>query len=142
MIFSDEKDFTIEVAQNRQNDIVYGHKKEEVPVGRHYHEISRFSKKVMVSAGVYTRGKTRIHFIDMSKTKVNSEYYMKLLDDNLLPDCRTLDPDNDFVFQQDGAWSRTSRITQEHLDANTPEFIGKDDWPSQSPELNAMDYHV
>ena len=67
--FTDEKDFTIEVAWNRQND-VYGHKKKEIPVGRFYHETSRFSKKVMVSAGVSMRGKTRIHFTDMSKTKV------------------------------------------------------------------------
>ena len=46
------------------------------------------------------------------------------------------------IFQQDGAPSHTSRITQEHLDANTPEFIGKDDWPPQSPDRNPMDYHV
>ena len=116
MIFTDEKDFTIEGARNRQNDVVYGHKKKEIPVGRLYHETSRFSKKVMVSAGVSMRGKTRIHFIDMSKTKVNSECYIKLLDDNLLPDCRTLYPDNDFIFQQYGAPSHTSRITQEHLE--------------------------
>ena len=92
----------------------------------------------MVSAGVSMRGKTRIHFIDTSKTKVN----IKLLDDNLLPDCHMLYPDNDFIFQQDRAPSHTSRITQEHLDANMPEFIGKDDWPPQSPDLNQMDYHA
>ena len=142
MIFTDEKDFRIEVARNRQNDVVYGHKKKEIPVGRLYHGTSRFSKKVMVSAGVGMRGKTRIHFIDTSKTKVNSECYIKLLDDNLLPECRTLYPDNDFIFQQDGAPSHTSKITQEHLDANTPEFTGKVDWPPQSPDLNPMDYHV
>ena len=142
MIFSDEKNFTIEVARNRQNDVVYGHKKKEIPVGRLYHETSRFSKKVMVSTGVSMREKTRIHFIDTSKTKVNSECYIKLLDKNLLPDCRTLYPDNDFIFQQDGSPSHTSRITQEHLGANTPEFIGKDDWPPQSPNLNPMDHHV
>ena len=64
MIITDEKDFTIEVARNRQNDVVYGHMENEIPVGRLYHETSRFSKKVMVSAGVSMRGKTRIHFID------------------------------------------------------------------------------
>ena len=48
----------------------------------------------MVSAGVSMRGKTRIHFTDTSKTKVNSECYIKLLNDNLLPDSRTLYPDN------------------------------------------------
>ena len=127
MIFTDEKDFTIEVARNCQNDVVYGLKKKEIPVGRLYHETSPFSKKVMVSAGVSMRRKTRIRFIDTSKTKVNSECYIKLLDDNLLPDCRRLYQKNDFIFQQDGTPSHTSRITQEHLDANTPEFIGKDD---------------
>ena len=102
MIFTDEKDFTIKVSLNRQNDVVYGHKKKEIPVGRLYHETSRFSKKVIVPAGVSMRGKTRIHFIDTSKTKVNSECYIKLLDDNLLPDCCMLYPDNDFIFQQVG----------------------------------------
>ena len=64
MIFTDWKDFTIEVARNRQNDVVYGHKKKEISVGRLYHETSRFSRKVIVSAGVSMRGKTRIHFTD------------------------------------------------------------------------------
>ena len=82
MIFTDEMDFTIEDARNRQND-VYGYKKKEIQVGRFYHETSQFSKKVMVSAGVSMRGKTRIHFIDTPKTKVNSECYIKLLDNNL-----------------------------------------------------------
>ena len=107
MIYTDEKDFTIEVARNHQNDIVYGHKKKEIPVGRIYHETSQFSKKVMVSAGVSMRGKTRIHLIETSKTKVNSECYIKLLDDNLFPDCRTLYPDNDFIFNKMGL-----RLTQ------------------------------
>ena len=133
MIFTDEKDFTIGAARNRQNDVVYGHKKKEIPVGWLYHETSRFSKKVMVSTGVSMRGKIRIHFIDTSKTKVNSECYIKLFDDNLLPDCRMLHPDNDFIFQQDGAPPHTSRLTREHLDANTPEFIGKGDWPPSHP---------
>ena len=139
MIFTDEKDFTIDVARNRQNDVVYRHKKKEIPEGRLYHETSRFSKKVMVSAGISMRGKTRIHFIDTSKTKVNYECYIKLMDDNLLPDRCTLYPDNDFMVQEDGVPSHTSKITQEHLDANTPEFIWKDDWPPQSPDLNPMD---
>ena len=97
MNFTDEKDFTIEIARNRQNDVLYGHKKKEIPVGGLYHETTRFSKKVVVSAGVSMRGKTRIQFIDTSKTNVNSECYTKLLDGNLLPDCRTLYPVNDFM---------------------------------------------
>ena len=38
MVFTDEKDFTIEVARNGQNDVFYGHKKREIPVDRLYHK--------------------------------------------------------------------------------------------------------
>jgi len=142
IVFTDEKDFSYEVARNRQNDRVYGKKKKEIPPSRLYHETSRFTKKVMVSAGVSWNGKTNIHFIDTNKVKVNSESYMQLLGDGLLPDCRRLYPNNDYIFQQDGATSHTSRVTQEYLEANTPEFIKKDEWPPQSPDCNPMDYAI
>ena len=115
LVFTDEKDFSYEVARNRQNDRVFGACKKEIPSSRLYHETSRFTKKVMVSAGVSWNGKTDIHFIDTNKTKVNSESYIKLLDDGLLPDCRRLYPENEFIFQQDGAPSHTSNATQTHL---------------------------
>jgi hypothetical protein len=47
-----------------------------------------------------------------------------------------------YIFQQDGATSRTSKVTQEHLDEEVPEFIKKDEWPPQLPDCNHMDYHV
>lgn len=142
LVFTDEKDFTMEIARNRQNDIVYGVRKRDISASRLYRETSRFSKKVMVSAGVSYNGKTQIHFIDTSKTKVNSGSYMKLLDDGLIPDCRRLYTNNNYIFQQDGAPSHTSRITQDHLKDTVPELINKDDWPPQSPDCNPMDYHV
>ena len=98
MIFTDEKDFPYEIARNRQNDRVFGAKKKNIPCSRLYHETSRFTKKVMVSAGVSWNGKTAIHFIDTNKTKVNSESYIGLLNDGLLPDCRRLYPENDYIF--------------------------------------------
>ena len=45
ILFSDEKDFTYEIARNRQNDRVYGTKKRNIPSERLFHECSRFSKK-------------------------------------------------------------------------------------------------
>ena len=70
----------LEVARNRQNDRVYGKRKRDIAPNRLYHETSRFTKKVMVSAGVSWKGKTRIHFIDTEHTKVNSESYKNLLE--------------------------------------------------------------
>ena len=87
-------------------------------------------------------GKTRIHFIDTAKTKVNSESYINLLDNGLLPDCRHMYPNNDYIFQQDGAPSHTSRVTQDHLNHESPNFIRKDEWPPQSPDCNPMDYSI
>ena len=142
MVFTDEKDFTVEIARNRQNDRVYGKRKKDIPVKRLHHETSRFTKKVMVSAGVSWHGKTRIHVIDTKTTKVNSENYIQLLNRGLLRDCKRLYPDNDFIFQQDGATSHTSRRTQQHLEEEAPAFIKKDEWPPQSPDCNPMDYCV
>ena len=45
IIFTDEKDFTLEVALNRQNYRVYGKRKRDIAPNRLYHETSRFIKK-------------------------------------------------------------------------------------------------
>jgi transposase len=142
IIFTDEKDFTFEVARNRQNDRVYGRKKKQVASNRLYHESSRFTRKLMVSAGVSWSGKTSIHFIDTEPVKVNSQRYIELLNDGLLPDCRRLYPRGDFVFQQDGAPSHMSNASQAFLRANTGDFIDKTCWPPQSPDCNPLDYYV
>ena len=94
MIFTDEKDFTHEVARNRQNDVVYGHKKKEIPVSQLYHETSQFSKKVMVSAEVSMRGKTRIHLLIRPKRRLTPNFRSNCWT-IILPDCRTLYPNND-----------------------------------------------
>ena len=49
---------------------------------------------------------------------------------------------NNFIFQQDGATAHTSHATQDWISQNTPEFIKKDEWPPNSPDLNPLDYHV
>src|SRR6218665_1984384 len=62
--------------------------KSSIAPERLYHETIRFSKKIMVSAGVSMQGKTCIIFIDPQRTKVNGEYYVGLLRDKLIPECR------------------------------------------------------
>lgn len=72
IVFTDEKDFTLEVVKNHQNDRVYGSNKSAISSSRLYREASRFSKKVMVSAGVSWYGKTRIRFVDCNLTQRNT----------------------------------------------------------------------
>ena len=35
-----------------------------------------------------------------------------------------------------------ARVTQEWLHDHCDDFIAKDDWPPNSPDLNPLDYHV
>jgi len=47
-----------------------------------------------------------------------------------------------FIFQQDCAPAHTAKLAQDWIATNCSEFIGKDEWPPNSPDLNSLDYHV
>lgn len=141
IVFTDEKNFCLEPPLNHRNDFVYGKKKMDIPVPRLYHEKNQFSKKVMVSAGVSWNGKTGIHIIEKG-TKVNSVAYVALLHDLLVPDMEQLYPENNYILQQDGASSHTSKFTRDYLRENQVPHIPKDDWPPESADLNPMDYAI
>ncbi|GFR79756.1 transposase [Elysia marginata] len=48
----------------------------------------------------------------------------------------------EFILQQGGATSHSSRATQIFLIDQGVNFIAKDDWPPQSPDLNPMGYAI
>ena len=43
-------------------------------------------------------------------------------------------------FQQDGAPEHFSRLMQEWISQRNPDFIKKDEWPPNSPDLNPLDH--
>src|ERR1700761_9405692 len=94
----------------------------------------------MDSAGVCYGGKSSLHFVP-DGTKVNSGNYTANLFPLLLEDGQHL-LQHYFVFKQDGAPAHTAQQTQEWLVTNCPNFIRKDDWPPNSPDLNTLDYCV
>ena len=89
---------------------------------------------VMVSAGVSFEGKKSLHFVD-EKAKVNADYYVNQLLPTLLDDCHQLLGQR-FIFQH------AAKVTQQWLAAHCPDFIDKDCWPPNSPDINPLDYHV
>ena len=101
---------------------------------------AKFSASVTVSAGVCYGGKGSIHFV-AEKAKINADYYTNNLLPKLIEDCNNVTP-NDFIFQQDGAPAHTSRLAQDWLEQHCPDFIKKDEWPPNSPDLNPLDFHV
>jgi len=46
-----------------------------------------------------------------------------------------------FIFQQDGAPAHTAKLAQDWIATNCSEFVGKDQWSPNSPDLNPLDYH-
>ena len=141
VFFTDEKLFYVSPPVNRQNDRVWSAgRKRNVNPQRLLVQRAKFSASVMVSAGVSYGGKGRIHFV-AEKAKINADYYTNNLLPKLIEDCNNLAP-NDFIFQQDGAPAHTSRLAQDWLAQHCPDFIKKDEWPPNSPDLNPLDFHV
>jgi len=59
----------------------------------------------------------------------------------MLPDIRRMSGDV-FIFQQDSAPAHRAWDTIELLRHETPDFIGPDVWPANSPDLNPVDYRI
>ena len=107
-------------ALRSQNDRVWSAgRKRDVSPSRLLIERAKFTSRVMVSAGVCLQGKGRLHFVQ-EKSKVNADYYMNELLQNLMDDCHYLLGQH-FIFQQDGAPAHAAKSTQQWLAAQCPD---------------------
>jgi hypothetical protein len=138
---TDEKIFYVSPPVNSQNNRVWSRgRKRDVDPRRLLVQRANFSPHVMVSAGVCFGGKGRLHVVS-EKVKVNADFCVNDLLPKLIEDCESLLPNN-FVLQQDCALAHSSRLAQEWIGQHSPEFVKKDEWPPNSPDLNPLDYHV
>ena len=142
--FTDEKVFTVEPPSNSQNDRVYvpvRTKKRLIEPSRLLRTRSTFSQSLMVSVAVSKMGVTQLIFVDPG-VKVNGQYYRDVvLAQQMLPAIKHVAGDA-FVFQQDSAPTHRARATIQLLQQETPDFIGPDLWPPNSPDLNPVDYRI
>jgi len=96
----------------------------------------------MVSAGVCLGCKGPLHFVE-KKAKVDCRITLATcfqISSKTAIACCLLP--TGFIFQQDGVPAHIARSAQNWLGANCPDFITKDQWPPNSPDLNPMEYHV
>ena len=115
IVFTDEKDFTIEIVKNCQNDRVYGpSKKADIAPNRLYHESSRFSRKVWSLPVFLGREKQTSTLLTRGELKLTAKP-------------TSICSMNNYIFQQDGASSYTSRASPDYLTENTNQFIKKDE---------------
>ena len=83
-IRQDDKDFTVDVPFNAQNNHVYGlDKKDKIPGNRLFHHANKQPKKVMVSACVTWKGATKPFYVNKNGLKVSAKTYKKHLEKQL-----------------------------------------------------------
>ena len=79
-VWQDEKDFTLDVPVNLQNDREYEKgKKSDDPNEHLFASTNKTSRKVMVSTEVSYNGGTKPFSVDENDIKVNKENYYKQL---------------------------------------------------------------
>ena len=94
----------------------------------------------MVSEGVSKLGKASIQFV-IPGTKVNNTYYRNKVLPQLLPEIEQLS-NGDYIFQQDGACSHTSKVTLAYLEEHCCKFLKPDSLQPNRPELSPCDYPI
>jgi len=98
---------------------------------------------VMVSIAVSKMGMTELIFV-VPGMKVNGQYYHDVLfSQQMLPAIFLKHAASDtFVLSPRQRCISSCKDTIKLLQQETPDFIGPDLWPPNSPDLNAVDYKV
>ncbi|KAK6033461.1 hypothetical protein OSTOST_00313, partial [Ostertagia ostertagi] len=102
---------------------------------------STSQRGLMVWTGASWNGKTELLFVEPG-LKINADYYIRQLRDDILPSCSSLYRDGRFVLQQDRAPAHAARKTLAFLDSVGVEYLKKTEYPSALPDLNPLDYRV
>ena len=145
IIFTDESPFVIEQHHNAQNDRTWAGS--APPKEMRTVERDQKPAGVMVWGAIGYNFKGPLVFIS-ENTKVNSAVYQRILSqfERIIKH-----PDNPYkrvdengrwlswTFQQDGAPSHRSIVTQRWISQHFPDMITKDEWPPSSPDINPIE---
>ena len=139
VLWSDEKIFTIEVAHNSQNHRQLMSPAQKNTLKRKIRTRGLFPKGLMVWGGVTADSKTQLVFIDKS-VKINAQIYQdQILKNAVIPWSRK---NPNMTFQQDWAPAHGAKSTMDLIRRELPSHFTKEDWPSNSPDLNPLDFSV
>lgn len=138
MIFSDKKIFTVDQVVNRRNDRFLAQTTEGVKGGYR----TKHPQQVMVLGVVASDGKKMPPYMFKPKEKIDQHVYYKVLRYTVLPWLKATYPDGNYVWTQDGAPCHTSDKAQKFCATNMVSYWDKTFWPSNSPDLNPLDFAV
>ena len=142
IIFSDESPFSIEEVFNKQNTRILAPTIQAANQAGRVTARAAFPMRTVVWGGISANGKTPLLFID-SKVKINQAVYQQQVlqpfRDHWAP---ALFPDGNWIFQQDSAPAHRGRASQMFCERHFPDFLHHTEWPSNSPDLNPLDYSI
>lgn len=145
ILFSDEATFNLNGVVNRHNCRYWSNQ------NPHWYQEAHTQnpQKVNVWAGIVGGRIVGPFFIHGN---LNSEKYLDLLRNHIIPSCRLLFPGEynaihqQLWFQQDGAPPHFAANVREYLNTQFPgRWIGRRgaiDWPARSPDLNPLDFFL
>lgn len=129
VLFSDESPFTLRF--NRKLRVWRQPNERYLP--KHIRGTVKHDKKINVWGGFCAHGKTALRLISGI---MDTNEYLTILEDTMVPGTMALFPDDNFIFQQDNDPKHTARLTREWFQwASCPVLK----WPSQSPDLNPIE---
>lgn len=123
---------------NQQNDVIYADSREDADKKYGLHELDKFPTTVMIWVGLTKFGPTSV--VRIPET-LDSQKYIRTILPIAKRDGNSLFGSRDWIFQQDGATSHTSNVSQNWCKNNFKIFLNKTHWPANSPDLNPLDYY-
>ena len=137
-MFSDEKMFDGDGQINPKNDVVYAESRNEADNSGGLIELEKFPLKVMCWCAITFNGACKSVFLP-PKTSFNADFYVSQVIPIVKAEGERL-IGSDFLFQQNGARSHTSKKSMEAFQNTGISLLKGGDWPPNSPDLNPMDY--
>jgi transposase len=132
VVFEDEKTFIVGREPNKKNDVVYAYRPSDVefvPKVRH-------PPKLNVAAAIFKGGRSELNIFSGNMTAVK---FASILEDTVLPAAEEYYEDGSFKLIMDSDPKHTSRAARDVLDQRGVDYVSRDDWPANSPDLNPIE---
>jgi len=142
VVFTDEKVFTLEQMLNVQNDRILLPKNSKERPEAAFVTRQKFTASVMVWGGVTANGKTPLVFVEKG-AKIDAKFYQeRILRDVLKPWADSHFGEAQWTLQQDWTPSHRAKSTKALCRQLFPAFWDEDVCPSNSPDLNPLEYAI